>query len=156
MWNPPTPTSPRQRQGEVDEALLDMLLSFSDFATFKQTILDYRKVAPPPPHLPKQLATALSVFAGERGTGGGANGLRFLPHTHPAQMLTDSDTPQCIITYDASPVPCCDVQLVQWACTGVTVGVVSAPHLYLLKAVRLSWSTHDKPHTLASLPSATT
>ena len=44
---PPTPPHPtsRQRQGEIDEALLDMLLSFSDFATFKQAILDYRKVA---------------------------------------------------------------------------------------------------------------
>lgn len=89
---------------------MDMLLSFSDFATFKQTILDYRKVTPPPPHLPEQLATALSVFAGERGTGGGANGLCLLHHTQQDQMLTDSDTPQCIITYDASPVPCCDVR----------------------------------------------
>ena len=48
-WDLPLPPPPhltfRQRQGEIDEALLDMLLSFSDFATFKQAILDYRKVA---------------------------------------------------------------------------------------------------------------
>ena len=47
VWDLPLP-APRQRQGEVDEALLDMLLSFSDFATFKQAILDYRKVRPLP------------------------------------------------------------------------------------------------------------
>lgn len=46
---PPHPSS-RQRQEEIDEALLDMLLSFSDFATFKQAILDYRKVATPTLH----------------------------------------------------------------------------------------------------------
>lgn len=100
MGHAPCP-APRQRQGEIDEALLDMLLSFSDFATFKQTILDYRKVSPAPSHTHPQLATAVSVivYAGKRRTGGGANGLRLLPYFHQTSSLT-TDTPQSIITYE--------------------------------------------------------
>lgn len=113
VWDLPLP-APRQRQGEVDEALLDMLLSFSDFATFKQAILDYRKVSPPPathPTVhPKQLDTALSVHAGERGAGGGANGLCLFPHIHQTRLLTEHDTPQCIITYGPLLCLCSRVQ----------------------------------------------
>ncbi len=38
------PTYPRSRRDEVGEEIIDMLMSFSDFLAFKQTILDYKAV----------------------------------------------------------------------------------------------------------------
>ena len=39
----PVPVS--SRKGEIGEEILDMLLSFSDFLVFKETMLDYRAVS---------------------------------------------------------------------------------------------------------------
>ena len=35
----------RSRKGEVSEEIFDMLLSFTDFLTFKQAMLDYKAVS---------------------------------------------------------------------------------------------------------------
>ena len=35
----------RSRKGEVGEEIFDMLLSFTDFLTFKQAMLDYKAVS---------------------------------------------------------------------------------------------------------------
>ena len=35
----------RSRKEEVGEEILDMLLSFTDFLAFKQTVLDYKAVS---------------------------------------------------------------------------------------------------------------
>ena len=35
----------RSRKGEVSDEIFDMLLSFTDFLTFKQAMLDYKAVS---------------------------------------------------------------------------------------------------------------
>ena len=51
----------RTHKNEVVEEILDLMLSFSDFLTFKQTMLSYKAVRTPLLSLPLSLSPFLSL-----------------------------------------------------------------------------------------------